>query len=144
MAYGMARSAIAIQTTMLGAGAAGFFQALPQRLTSPVQADHEVVRGDADGFGHCDLLFSIKVNAVDEVGILGFEGGEESAHAGAHFPHQFGIGCGMAFFTDDLQVLKKGIVLAPFSRSGAVKVDERIAKDAIEPCGGFFHVGHFA
>lgn len=126
----------AVDAAVLGAGSAGERKLLFQGLASAMDADGSVTGSDSSGFGEgFEGIFS-KIDAADDLAVLGLQGGEDADDALADDVVHGLVRLG---FSDE--VFGPVFESAIFCRLMAVVIDNRVAQDAVEPgCGRLFLV----
>src|SRR5690606_37997656 len=80
------RRAGAVETGVLGAGAAELLQPSLQCLPGAVEAHRRVVGADALLLGHLAHAPAPQLDLLQKIRVLGLEGGDKLSHAGAYHP----------------------------------------------------------
>ena len=117
-------AASAVQTTMLRADTAGFFQLDPQSPARAMQADQNIIVGDTYGFGNLRGILFLDIDSPDEIGIL-------AVHGRKQFPETLAKSIPIFFHDSEWNglgrdVLRESIHFSCLRGPGTVVVDYRV------------------
>lgn len=122
------RLTCAVAAPMLGARAAGFDEALLQRLTGPEHPHAGVARRQPVALGERLHRHAVHVDCMERLSVLGLERAGQASNAAADFRREFRLGRGVR-----LELARERLGGAAGGGAAPERIDRRVSERAIEP-----------
>ncbi len=129
----------AIETTVLGAGAAGFLETLAQGLPGAMAADLEIVDVGSELFCESRGVAISKFEFFNEFGVFGFQRGKQITEALTEFAFLALIRCGVR-----VELIIRILDVSSLNGAMAIEIDDGVIEDSVEPRDEPFVVADFA
>ncbi len=129
----------AIETTVLGAGAAGFLETLAQSLSGAMAADLEIVDIGAELHSERGWVAFGKFELFNEFGVFGLERGKQLTEALTEFALPGLIRCSV-----QVELIIRRLDVARFNGAVAIEIDDGVIEDSVEPRDEPFVIADFA